>query len=335
MTVQETDILREIADRELETLADLFRDDGLSMVLARLGVGGEAEPEIDQAEELRKRWGVKRGQLWRLGAHRLMCGDSTSEADVGHVLSGKLFDTLVTSPPYNVGVRYADHDDMQASWPGYEAFLRGVLDQAIPRMRGGRLLAWNIGASPKTHHARQHLLLEDVYGLTYYRQMVWRKIGVPVPLWFNTVRHPLARRFTPNYTHEIVLLFSKGKIELGGLVDVDMLCENDVFEVAQNMATVDLPAGTQRTGVHSGLERRSKKAHPAAFPERIPAMFITHLTEAGELVYEPFLGSGTTIVACERLCRRCAALEISPAYCALSIQRWADMTGGRPELLDG
>ena len=51
------------------------------------------------------------------------------------------------------------------------------------------------------------------------------------------------------------------------------------------------------------------------------------------IVYDPFLGSGTTLIACERLGRRCRAIEISPAYCAVAIQRWHDMTGGEPVLL--
>jgi len=52
-----------------------------------------------------------------------------------------------------------------------------------------------------------------------------------------------------------------------------------------------------------------------------------------EIVYDPFLGSGTTLIACERLGRKCRAIEISPAYCAVAIQRWVDMTGGEPVLL--
>jgi DNA modification methylase len=57
------------------------------------------------------------------------------------------------------------------------------------------------------------------------------------------------------------------------------------------------------------------------------------LTEDGEIIYDPFLGSGTTLIACERLGRKCRAVEISPAYCAVAIQRWVDVTGGKPELV--
>ena len=53
-----------------------------------------------------------------------------------------------------------------------------------------------------------------------------------------------------------------------------------------------------------------------------------------DIVYDPFLGSGTTLIACERLRRKCRAIEISPAYCAVAIQRWVDMTGGEPVLVE-
>jgi DNA modification methylase len=289
------------------------------------------EPDVDAAEELARKWGTERGQIWIVGDHRLICGDSTSRADVDRVLGGG-WDFMVTSPPYNVGVKYDSHDDNNVDWSAYEKFLIDILDASIPSMKEGRCLAWNIGTSPKTHHVRQHLLLEDRYHLSYYRQMVWKKVAVPVPLWFNTTKNPRARQFTPNYQHEVVLIFTKGQLERGDPVAVDALCENDVFEYAQSMATVDLPSGSNRTGAQSNLDRRSKKAHPAAFPVRIPAMFITHLSAPGEIVYEPFSGSGTTLVACEQLGRRCRAIEISPAYVAVALERWSEMTGKTPVL---
>ena len=68
--------------------------------------GGEPEPapaaQIDRAEELQKIWKVKRGDLWRIGNHRLLCGDSTSKADVARVMGGEMASMLFTDPPYNV-----------------------------------------------------------------------------------------------------------------------------------------------------------------------------------------------------------------------------------------
>jgi DNA modification methylase len=60
---------------------------------------------------------------------------------------------------------------------------------------------------------------------------------------------------------------------------------------------------------------------------------IENYSKVGVIIYESFSGSGTTLIACERLGRKCRAVEISPAYCAIAIQRWVDMTGGEPVLL--
>jgi len=74
--------------------------------------------------------------------------------------------------------------------------------------------------------------------------------------------------------------------------------------------------------------------HAATFPIELPNYFVSTFTNSGELLYEPFMGTGTTLIACERLGRRCRAVEISPAYVAVALQRWSDMTGETPVLLN-
>ena len=76
------------------------------------------------------------------------------------------------------------------------------------------------------------------------------------------------------------------------------------------------------------------EGHPAPFPVGLPEEVIPIFSSTGDISYEPFSGSGTTIIACERLGRKCRAVEISPAYCAVAIQRWVDVTGKEPELIE-
>lgn len=78
------------------------------------------------------------------------------------------------------------------------------------------------------------------------------------------------------------------------------------------------------------VKRETRNDHPTAKPVELVERAINN--ETG-IVYDPFLGSGTTLIACERLNRKCRAVEISPAYCAVAIQRWVDMTGQEPVLL--
>ena len=84
-----------------------------------------------------------------------------------------------------------------------------------------------------------------------------------------------------------------------------------------------------------GDPRINRKGRPKTFDAfRELAQAISHSSNPGQVVFDGFLGSGTTLIACERLGRKCRAVEISPAYCAVAIQRWVDVTGGTPELLE-
>ena len=74
--------------------------------------------------------------------------------------------------------------------------------------------------------------------------------------------------------------------------------------------------------------------HAATFPIDLPSHFVETFTNSNELIYEPFCGTGTTIIACENLSRKCRAVEISPAYVAVALERWSQLTCKTPELLE-
>ena len=81
------------------------------------------------------------------------------------------------------------------------------------------------------------------------------------------------------------------------------------------------------------VNKPTDSMHPTQKPIDLFAIPIRNHTATGGIVYDPFSGSGTTIIACEQLGRKCRAVEISPAYVAVAIERWATHTGGTPELL--
>lgn len=273
---------------------------------------------------------IVRGDLFTLGAHRLLCGDSASPDDVGRLMQDGRADCLFTSPPYNVDARYTTHDDTYQPLDDYLEWLRSVCGCWLPSMRPGRAVVWNVGVSPRTAPHRQLLMLESM-GLTWLRQYVWFKVGVPVPAWYHTLKHPVARNLTSNYVHELVfVLTTADALEKGDATTFDDTLEHDVFRVNQTTATVDLPPGPSKSG--SGvvtLDRRAMKAHPAAFPVKLPGSFIAHLTTVDEVVLEPFMGSGSTMMACHQSTRRCLGMEIDPQYCQVAIDRWEAFTGQR------
>jgi DNA modification methylase len=320
----------------------------------------------DEVPEPPKKAVTKTGDLWLLGEHRLLCGDSQSENMARRATNGKIVDLTVSSPPYNVNMKYNQHND-KADRVDYLAFIEKVAKVTFSIMGHGRFVAWNIGVSPNTYYAWQIVTFENV-GFTFYRQIVWEKRGIPFPIFQSTMRAKQARHYKPNYkhemvivvrkgtpkgtgiicptceghgyvepeplhlddTHEVVTLMTKGAdAELGAAITPDKSYENDIWHIPQTLATVDLKTVGRKP---SGLEKKGKsshmvKEHPSAFPVQLPVAIMSFLSATGEIVYEPFIGSGSTIIAAEKLDRKCYGLEIDPKYCDVIVERWEAWTG--------
>lgn len=302
-------------------------------------------PDVPTGRNVR----VKPGDLWQLGDHRLLCGNSRDVEALRRVLPSGSAQLVVTSPPYNASIAYETHDD-DMPVAQYLALVEDVAGAVAEVLDEGGFVAWNVGVTPKTRHFEHARLLEKA-GLEYYREIVWETAGIAFPIWQYT--NGPARKYHPNYkheliylfaklpeafyapevTHDLLMLFTKGRPVPYGEADLDDTYRNDVWHVHQSQATADLPGETsgrrpKKEGVHGG---HKAAAHPAAFPVGIAAGPIKHLTSAGEWVLDPFGGSGTTLIACEQLGRHGALVELDPAYCQLAIDRWQNFTDAEAE----
>jgi len=264
---------------------------------------------------------VARGDMWEVGGNGsiIICGDATDPDVVTQLLGDTPIDFVFTSPPYNVSINYSEHED-DAPLEEYLAFLRRVIGAFLPHLPAGRCIGWNIGTSKKTAPHRQFCMVEDM-GFEYLRLLIWKKVGIPLPNFQHTRNNPVARRLTPHYQHEVIGLFSYGPLELGAPVEFDETLQSDVFEIMQTTATNDIPTEAGRKGRHGGLARHSLKVHPAAFPTRLPGAFIQHMADKGALVYDPFMGAGTTLLAAEALGRIAGGCEIDPRYVEVALRR--------------
>jgi DNA modification methylase len=204
-------LLAELARTDASLSGTGWRQDELEALLIRV-TGDRAGADLDHLPPLPTEPVTQPGDLWHLGAHRLYCGDASDPASYRAVLAGEHADLVFTSPPYNVGKGYSSHDDKPVPWPEYSEFLEAVLAELRPHLAQGRALCWNVGVSPKTHHFKQMGLLEEL-GFAFHRQLVWQKTGVPLPLFHNTEGARRARVFTPDYTHELVAVFSRDQAD--------------------------------------------------------------------------------------------------------------------------
>ena len=300
------------------------------------------EPQVDRAAELQEQWQTAPGQLWQCGDHRVLCGDSTNPADVARLMGGETAIGCVTSPPY-AEQRKAQYGGTPAEeyWEWFSEIQARV--NSTLSDKGNFFL--NI--KPHAEQKQRHLYVFDLVcsmvreaGWLFVDEYCWLRTGIP-----QQVVNRFKNAFEPVYW------FAK--------------TGNFAFypdAVSHESDNVPLPLGkgagntsaADRQGHGGGAVKGNKIAagmaypsnvlnfkqnaeaigHPAAYPIQLPEFFIKGYSLPGEIWYEPFLGSGTTLIACEQLGRRCFGMEISPAYVAVILQRWHDMTGRDPVLLE-
>lgn len=280
---------------------------------------------------------IKLGDLFELGKHRLLCGDSTKAEDVQRLMYGEKAGLCVTSPPYASQRKYDESSGFKPIRPDdYVEWFESV--QA--------LVAWVLAddgsylLNIKEHcdDGQRHLYVKDLtlahvrrWGWRFVDEFCWRdtKNGVPGG-WPN--------RFKDAW--EPVFHFSRhADIKFRPLANGT---ESDaVFEYSAE--TAKTRTGSGLLGVKATQERTGKArpsnviecaaastgGHSAAFPVALPTWFIRAFTDAGDIVYEPFGGSGTTLVAAAEQERACRAMELSPSYCQVIIDRWEAYTGAR------
>jgi DNA modification methylase len=279
----------------------MFDKDELDALLAGLVENEpvqDAGAQVDKAQELLEKWKVKPGDMFALGKHRLICGDCTDKATVERLMGGERADMVFTDPPYNVA--YQANESIESlkarnrrtdglivqndamSDEEFDRFLDSFLSQ-MPLKDGG---AYYLCAPPGRTETQFRNALERVSGLALRECIVWVKD-----------RFVFGRQ-DYHWRHESILY---GWKEGASHYFVDDHTQDTVWEI-------------QRPTV--------SEFHPTMKPVELPVKAIGNSSRLSEIVYEPFSGSGTTLIACEQLNRQCRACEISPAYVAVALERY-------------
>lgn len=286
-------------------LAALAADNGIAPIETPPGDPGA---QLDRAEELREKWQTERGQLWVIGNHRLLCGDSTNADDVARLMQGEKAEMIWTDPPYGVAVgdknkflnsiapsnRVEENltNDTLDEHQLKEMLCKAFASAAKYCLPGG---AWYVAAPAGPLHV--------VFG------QVLKDIGI----WHQTIQWVKNNAtFSP----------------LG--VDYHWRCE-PIFYGWLPGAAHRYYGGRQQDTVWE-IDRPTKSPeHPTMKPVELVSRAIVNSSKENEVVYDAFNGSGTTLVACEQTGRSGRAMEIEPKYVAVTLQRLADM-GLEPHL---
>ena len=315
------DPLTSMAETDQALLDELVQgleidNDETQKMLNELASDPVIEVVEDEVPELPEEPTTKTGDLFALGDHRLLCGDSTSAEDVARLMDGDLAAVCFTSPPYLQQRTYTDESDV-TDW---DALMNGVC-QALPLTEDGQVLV-NLGL---IHEDRQWLPYWD----DWIKWMVyegWLRFGFYV--WDKLNPHPMGSGGRLLTSHEFIFHFCKKPRE-PELMRPNKTAGTSVtpYVLGKDGSEMNAPIITAPFGVRESVARVQKggfAGHPAAYPVKLADYFIGSWLG---LIYDPFLGSGTTLIAAEQLDRKCYGMEISPAYCDVIIQRWENLTG--------
>lgn len=245
--------------------------------------------------------------------HRVLVGDSTNAADVDRLIDGMEIDSVFTSPPYAVGIDYGETyedtiENLRSILPVLAAiWMRIVRDGGYAVTNFGDILSGRkIVESEEPCEYPMALEYYPVFrgiGWTLWSRRVWCKPGAAV----GSSRHCInTNRAASNYEH--VWTWKKpGKSIVNRQISGEYPSQCGWFDTTHD----------NKLGV--GLA-----VHGAGMPPTVAARGVLWHSNEGGAVHEPFLGTGTTLLACDKLGRECLAMEINPAFAAVSLQRFAD-----------
>jgi DNA modification methylase len=271
----------DVLGKSLDALEDDFDLEGLGFDeedIAKLTPQVSAPGLIDDdelPETAKNEFGVVLGDIWQLGNHRVMCGDSTNIQHVERLMNGNKADMVFTDPPYGIGYEYNQHDDSSAE--ENEELVRNVF--ALHSC--GKV--WTPGLCN---------LSRDISRFGKTKVLVWYKKFAMAGSGLGGAS-----------TWEPVLVLDPQEKKLS----------NDVIEVMTDRETV------------GGVSLR--KLHSCPKPVGLFEILIKATSKLKAYIFEPFCGSGSTLIACEKTNRTCYGMEIDPHYCSVIIKRWQDFTG--------
>lgn len=287
------------------------------------------EDEIQPPTEAK----AKLGQIWVLGEHRLMCGDSCNPENISDLMAGEKARMLFTSPPYSDMREYEGGKDLSV----------GNLAQFISCYRPYTdYQCVNLGIQRKDH---------DVYEYWNEYIRIARESGYKMLSWNvwdkgMTGNIGQAAAFFP-LRHEWVFVFGTEFFEINRTLE--KLPESINDSKPKTKRNADGTTSRHTTGdtskpfkqmesvlfMHPVLQNNLRNLHPAQFPVGLPAEYIKAMSDKGDVILEPFGGAGTTLMACEQLGRKCRIMELEPKYVDVIIKRWEDFTGQKAVLLNG
>lgn len=259
------------------------------------------EDEVPENIETR----CKIGDLWQMGGHRLICGDSTDISVIDRLMDGVKADCVFTDPPYNIASDSTNFTKDSNS-PHMRELANTEWDKNFDIKEVLDNILISIAKNATVYVCTSHFLASEIWEWmkewsNHYSYCVWSK---PNPMPSLSKRHW-------TWNTELICYATRGK------------------------HTFNFPKEGHALSTWTINKINGKTGHPTEKPVEVSAMAISHSSKENDVVLDLFGGSGSTLMACEQLNRKCYMCELDEHYCDVIIQRWENLTGKKAELING
>lgn len=288
----------------------------------------EAEVVEDEVPEIPAEPKSKLGEIYQLGSHRLMCGDSTKAEDVAKLMNGAAADLVVTDPPYNVAIENSkgmtiENDNMASEQ--FQEFLSAAFTNMNESLKpGGAFYVW--------FASREHINFETALNkanLEVRQELIWNKNSLILGRQDYQWKHEpclygwkdgAPHYFIDDRTQTTVIEDKKPDIKKMKKEEMQKLLEEIYSDkVSSTVINEDKPSAND--------------LHPTMKPIKLLARQVKNSSKVGEKVLDLFGGSGSTLITCEQLGRICYMMEYDPQYLDVIIERWENFTGQKAKLI--
>lgn len=264
----------------------------------------------------------KPGDIYKLGNHRLMCGDSTKREDVEKLMDGELADLVVTDPPYNVAIENSQGMKIQNDNMGDNQFLE-FLTEAFGNMnaslkKGGAFYVW--------FASREHINFETALkenDLEVRQELIWNKSSLVLSRQDYQWKHePCLYGWKDGEAHYFIDDRKQTTVIEDKKPDIKKMKKEEMRELLEKIYSDKISSTVMNED-----KPFVNDLHPTMKPIKLLARQIKNSSKMGEKVLDLFGGSGSTLITCEQLNRKCYMMEYDPVYVDVIIERWEAFTG--------
>jgi len=322
------DLLKDLQEKGADLTLTGFDEPIIDEIMAS-NLEREKEELIDVAPVLPEKPKTKQGEIYKMGNHRLMCGNSTKESDMAKLMNGKVADMSWTDPLYGVSYKGTNNPNGRA-WEllkndelrGDELsiFLKGIYDNVFKFTKEGAAL-YSCYASIN-HRIFEQTLNEA--GWIVKQLLIWEK------------GHVLGHS-DYHWCHEPILYCKRGEQNTTWYGDRTQKTYilNSTIEQLEDLTKdklVEIISNIRKDSdiIHLRKDPSNQYLHSTQKPVELSKIMIKNSSRPTELILEPCCGSGSTLMACETSSRKCYAMELDPKYCDVILTRWAGFTGKEP-----